>query len=264
MTHSSVHASLNGSRLVRFLADLSVSDVELSHKHFAQRLGRLIDLTDSIALSAAHGKLPVAGGQSCSQSDLISASEVLKDEFLRVRSSAVTFIAKSFIPGMEAAWLTLPVVTGDAESQGKISYEPYLRFYTTHQREIAFKVKRLRTNARQALAELSPRLAQLSALDTALEKTLAVHSRKLFLKVPVLLEKRFNTLRQQHQQALGAQDDDPHLWLRPGGWLETFYGEMQGLLLAELEERLQPVLGLIEALDDTFTGALIEKADGKL
>ena len=239
------------------MTDLAVSDVELSHKNFAQRLGRLIDLSDSIALSAAHGELPVAGSRSCSPSDQASASEALKSEFLRVRRSAVEFIAKSFIPGIETAWLTLPVVTGDPGLQELTSYEPYQRFYTTHQREIAFKVKRLRTNTRQALIELSPRLAQLSALDAALEKTLAVHSRKLFSKVPVLLEKRFQTLRQQHQQALGAQDDDPHLWLLPGGWLDTFYSEMQGLLLAELEERLQPVLGLIEAQDETLSDAYI-------
>ena len=35
--------------------------------------------------------------------------------------------------------------------------------------------------------------------------------------------------------------------------METIYSEMQAVLVAELEHRLQPVAGLIEALDNEVT-----------
>ena len=41
--------------------------------------------------------------------------------------------------------------------------------------------------------------------------------------------------------------DFAHLDAPPGPWLERFRQEMRGLLLAELDLRLQPVEGLLEA-----------------
>jgi hypothetical protein len=46
------------------------------------------------------------------------------------------------------------------------------------------------------------------------------------------------------------QPDDPALWMQPGGWLANFCRELQGVLLAELDLRLQPTVGLIEALSN--------------
>ena len=42
---------------------------------------------------------------------------------------------------------------------------------------------------------------------------------------------------------------DPDAWVAPGGWLHQFRQEMQTLLLAELETRLEPVQGLLDALN---------------
>ena len=68
----------------------------------------------------------------------------------------------------------------------------------------------------------------------------------------MLLERRFEHLRKTHQLGLDAaqQQDAPVLWRQPGGWLDVFGKEMQEVLLAELEVRLQPVVGLIEAFSN--------------
>jgi hypothetical protein len=57
-------------------------------------------------------------------------------------------------------------------------------------------------------------------------------------------------LRAAHQgeQAGAPQPDDPARWRQPGGWLHRFDKELEAALLAELEVRLQPVTGLMEAL----------------
>ncbi len=56
MTQALPQVSLGSSRLVRFLTDLSVSDTQVSHRQFTERLGQLIDFSDSINLSAAHAR----------------------------------------------------------------------------------------------------------------------------------------------------------------------------------------------------------------
>jgi hypothetical protein len=46
------------------------------------------------------------------------------------------------------------------------------------------------------------------------------------------------------------QTDQPALWLQAGGWLAHFCQELHTVLLAELDLRLQPTLGLVEALQN--------------
>ena len=46
-----------------------------------------------------------------------------------------------------------------------------------------------------------------------------------------------------------ALEDNPDLWMQPGGWLTRFAEELQSVLLVELDLRLQPTEGLIESLD---------------
>ena len=68
--------------------------------------------------------------------------------------------------------------------------------------------------------------------------------------VPVVLERRFEQLRTAHAlgRAAAQQPDDPAAWRQPCGWLHRFGQELEAALLAELEVRLQPVTGLMEAL----------------
>ena len=53
-----------------------------------------------------------------------------------------------------------------------------------------------------------------------------------------------------HLAALALQGgaDDPAAWWQPGGWLAAIGDDVAALLAAELDLRLQPVLGLIDAL----------------
>ena len=74
-----------------------------------------------------------------------------------------------------------------------------------------------------------------------LERMLGARAQQLLSSVPLLLKDRFEQLRRQ--QAGDTPDAPP-----PGAWLDTFAGEFQEALRAELELRLQPVAGMIEAL----------------
>jgi len=117
------------------------------------------------------------------------------------------------------------------------------RTYVAHQREMELAIRALRVNARAALASASPALARLAALDGVLDGILSDRESKLLAKIPSLLEKRFQQLRQPQ-----PQPGQPATGIVPGTWPSRLWQELQAVLLAELDMRLQPALGLIEAL----------------
>ncbi len=255
MTQAPAYFSYESSRLVNFLSSLAVSDAKVSHKNFADKLGRLIDLSDSFALSETLRGLPRIDYEP----NTAATTEIITEEFLKARAEMVQSIIKSFVPDAGTLPFNLPIPDADTMVDGKTAIEPYLRLYTLHQSDMGYRVQKIRIRVREAISGRSSTLAQLAALDAALGDTLSVHTRKTFTVIPKLLGKRFQHLHNEHQQirnehqqthASQEQDDNPELWVQTGGWLDKFYKEMQGLLLAELELRLQPVVGLIEALDE--------------
>lgn len=239
MNRASSPKPLSDSRLIRFLTDLSVTDVELSHRHFAERLGQLIDLSDSITLSAAHRDLAAAA-----VAPQAMTSSALIEQYNQVRGSINQFIADSLASDPEQCWLLLPPLSSAAATEQSDEFEPFRRFYTTHQREMDFKLKKLRALVREALSGVSPTLSQLAALDGVIDETLGPHARKMFAGVSVLLERRFHSLKGQSATAQDALGDVENLWFA------QFCVELKGLLLAELDLRLQPTLGLIEAFNE--------------
>jgi hypothetical protein len=242
VTQVTPQPSLNSSRLVRFLGGLGVADVAVSHEQFARRLGELIDLPDSIKLSAVHADLATSEfEQSC------ATAHSAREDFLRVRNFMLHSVSKSFAPGSGSAGIRLPG-SDDADTAGDDALrEAYLRFYISHQREIGFKVRNLHTRTREALAGHSPELARLCTLDAAIGTALSGHTRRYFTAVPKLLDRRFRQLLAPPGDAAETEADQR---VRA---LTRFQGEMRELLLAEIEARLLPVLGLIEALEETMT-----------
>jgi hypothetical protein len=116
-------------------------------------------------------------------------------------------------------------------------------FHQRHQdqqRRMEMSVDALREHVRQTLAKGEPRLAQLAALDAVMDQMLGGREQRLLAGLPTHLKARFKALRQ-----VAAASDTPDD-LR---WLQGFEAELEQTLLAELEHRLQPVVGMIEALE---------------
>jgi hypothetical protein len=113
---------------------------------------------------------------------------------------------------------------------------PYRRAAQARQRAMAAAVVPLRARLRAALASqstaLAPALAQLAALDATLEAALAGRERTALAGVVAQIERRARVLR-----TAGAPD-----------WRTRFHHDMQQALLAELQLRLEPLHGLLEAL----------------
>jgi hypothetical protein len=240
MTRALTRTNFHSSRFIRTLADLSMLDAVEPRMAFAEKLGLWVDFAHAITLSAVHKvssespPVTTAGATSVARAALGKA-------FARVRAGLVRSINRT---GME-----LSAPEPDALLDLATVYEPYRRYYLAQQREIALKLPPLRTQLREALGQSSLPLRRLAALDAALEQILGERESKLFATVPGLLERRFRQLHKAHQQALMArqQADNPALWMQAGAWLAVFCQEMQTVLLAELDVRMQPALGLVEA-----------------
>lgn len=222
---SAPHATQHHSRLIRFLSDLAVADLEVSQRDFGERLGLLLNFADSILLADTLKGLP----QAPLPVDGTDTGD-LKATFLRTQATLVSGIITSCSASAPIARLRWPLHPPDSA----IQFDPYLRFYVAHQRELDLGVRALRTQVRDAVRVVSTPLAQLAALDLVMEEVLWDHIRRCFAVVPRFLQQRFNHL-------LGESVTAPAL--------EQFCRETQGLLLAELETRLQPVMGLIEAFE---------------
>ena len=239
--------SFNSSRFVRVLADLAVADVADGKLSLAERLGQWLDFTDAIDLFSA---LNAAAGEPAAPA---TPAVVLRGEFARIRNFLAESITVDGVLNPGKARIKLPTPAPQATAESAADFSPYHRYYLAHQRDMSANIGPLRVNARAALASHSPALGRLAALDAVLDQALAVRERNLLGTVPLLLAKRFTHLYGAHRQALGEGADDPAQWLQPGGWLAIFCCDMQAVLLAELDLRLQPAAGLIEALGNEVT-----------
>jgi hypothetical protein len=248
MTRVLPRTNFHSSKLIRCLADFSMVAAVEPENAFAEKLGLWVHFTDAIKLSALHNDgislLPTMPHKARNDARLTSHLA-----FEKVRASVVNSIAKSFSQNLGKAHIQLPVPSLELPMDIAAVFTPYRRFYESHQRDIALSIQPLRVNLRESLANASPQLKKLAELDAALETILSEREDKLLLTVPILLKKHFEQLFKAHQQTLldSQQADQPNTWIKAGGWLAQFYQDMQTLLLAEFELRLQPVLGLMEA-----------------
>ena len=107
----------------------------------------------------------------------------------------------------------------------------------------------LRLRARRHLCAHSAELARLAELDAVFEHGLSTYVRRCFSAMPAFLEKRYRVLWQQ------GQHTHPQEWMAANGWLSQFCQEIQMLLLAELDARQEPILGLLDAAAGATTDA---------
>jgi hypothetical protein len=122
-------------------------------------------------------------------------------------------------------------------------------------------VQTLRSQVRGQLNKGAPRLQQLATLDAAFENILSEREALVLGKVAKLFEKRFTqALRKHIQQLSNAQAEatadgadgaeaPSATAVSPLPWLLPLHQAMRTALLAELDTRLQPVLGLVEAFN---------------
>lgn len=232
----------HSSKLIRVLEDLAVADIADSRQSFGERLGQWLDFKDAISLySVLHGDI---SGNSARGAAVLN-DRSLHDELARVRNALVDAIRIDVQLRMPEA----PTAV-DSPADIEIDFVPYHRSYLVHQRNMQSAVSSLRAQVRGVLAERSPAGKRLAALDGALEHALAVRERSLLAILPLLLGKRFEYVLLRRRM---SSEDNSAPCLQSNDWLAEFCRDVQAVLLAELDLRLQPVLGLMGMLGKEVT-----------
>lgn len=252
------------SRLVRSLSEALALELQTHPEKFSERLAQKIDFGGSVKLSDAHGEARmierrVEAGLIPSNIDIEQGRELLEKSqqaFVRVRRAISQSIEAGFNPDKSVGRIKLPDWDEDfisSAEQGEVSgsqiakaADPFSKFYRAQQSDMTAKVQGLRVHICEVLESYSPALSKLVILDKALEEALSIETRKHFLQVPKLLAVYFTGT---FERPVGENADLFEEWCVEDK-IKSFLDSLKSLLMAELEARLQLVLGLIEALNE--------------
>lgn len=241
------YPTFRGSRLVQVLEKTANVGGHYARQSLSERLGAWLEVGDAISLFSMLSRAPGKGRMDISP-ETDPCGQLVAD-LERVREQLRAAIVTQDSPTGAKAGTSLPrpgsVRTGD----GAADFSPFHRYYLARQRDMAARIAPLRASFRAALARSSLVLSQLAALDAFFEDALSERERSLLSTIPLLLAERFHQLFKDYSQiAPMLADEDPESWMLPGGWLFAFCAELQTLLLAEIDFRLQPAVALLEAL----------------
>ncbi len=229
--------------LVRLLSQWTPAAAPDAGADMGERLAQWVSAFDAISLHTAHRAIqamgPAAARAQAPGRRPVPPAALAKD-FAQVRDQQARAIAQA------------PALPNE------FTYAPYKRRHLELQRQMGLAVDALRQRVRDALVQHSPAMHQLAALDAAMDKVVSPREQALLPVAVTVLERRFGQLQAAHLKALNdarqalaegndMPEDDPMLWRRPGAWLHHFEQDWHQALRAELDLRLEPVAGLIEA-----------------
>jgi hypothetical protein len=219
---------LGPSALVRQLAQWTPAPPVTGTAEVAARLAAWVGPLEAIQLQAA--LRPAAVAAPAGRAPLAPA---LDGEVARVRGVLAAPIGQDplLLSGFPPA------------SEEDPGFPPWQQRHAELQRQMGMMAAALRDHARQAVARAAPRLRQLAVLDATFEQMLGAREAGLLATLPAHLERRYLELR-----GADAQPTSIALARQPGGWLHIFAGDWRQVLLAELDLRLAPAVGLAQAL----------------
>lgn len=202
-------------------------DLPPAGQDWAERLADRLGAFDAIRLEAAlQSTRRVTPRSRPAAADLAP----LRAALARLRSELARGIA---VPDPAGDTDGLPPGTAGA-ADTEADFGPWRAHCLEQQRRMETRIGTLRTRARRALDAASADLARLAALDEALEQTVGARLQAALAAVPRQLSARFEELRRANA---GAEST----------WPKDFADEVRRVLLAELDLRLEPVVGMIEA-----------------
>jgi hypothetical protein len=266
-----LHHRLNSSRLVVLLQQWAREDAGRAGRgqmpmtaqqpaplDVAEQLGQWLGTVDAVKLSRALHAIESLPRESVAANQQAAALDVRAlESFVHKAKAELTALtaARAAPPkALRARADNTPVQAPDPQAEA--DFAAHAPRYLEVQKQMDARLLALRAQVRLALATGTVALRQLAALDAVMEQTLGAREQRVWVSLPGHLERRFAHRYQVHQEALQVHGgvDDPLHWRGQGGWLWAFEKDVQALLLAELQARLQPITGLLEAAQQEKTG----------
>ena len=244
----SPRTSFNSPTLLRWLARLSDLDVADARPVFAERLSEWLGWSDAILLADALGGGPAGGAAGApAHPRPPEGSEAAECAALRVALAAA--ISAASAPSAPRSSRSSGAGRNEPVSADPADFTPHRRHLQTRQRAMDVAIAPLRARLRATLTARSAALAQLAAVDAVMEQVLAERAQRLLSSLPGLLERHFERLRLAAPTPGGsAAPPGGGNTLRRAAWQDQFDRDLQDVLLAELDFRMQPLEGLVAAL----------------
>lgn len=226
--------AFHGPTFIRLLARLTDDTLPQGGTAPAERLSQWIDWTRAVTLSKVLDARAVEAEPHTQVPDRDDA-----EACLRARSTLLASIAGA--PELAAPQQPQAGAPDDdtAVNEAAIDFAPFRQRHLALQRSMQAATGRLRGELRDRLAQRSADMARLAEVDAVMEGALSPREHALLGAVPALLETHFERLR------AAAGDAATEL---SAVWLDGFRRDMQGVLIAELDVRFQPVDALLAAL----------------
>ena len=249
---SRVHprARVHDSELLRFLQEKGLLEraPESDSYNVGQALGDWFNFRQAIALQGFFSPLSAPDQDMSAVVRARIDPALLRARFAQIRKAVEQAILEGSAPAPGMARIEQPLAELDHPIDPKTAFDPFRRFALGHQRQMEQVVKGLRGQLRGMLDKGTASQRQLATLDAIFENVLLDREGRLLGQITLAFEKRFAKALQQHMQQLlqAAEADEPAPRTTP--WLAPLLEDLRSALLAELDLRLQPVLGLIEAL----------------
>jgi hypothetical protein len=260
MTRALPRAHFNSSRLTRYLTENGMIAAVSAADDVGQKLGDWLNFRQAIALHCVLNPVqqPTVPEPAHQRRAGLMTAEALTRHVAKVRAQLEQSITEGAPSGTGLTRIDMPPAELDEPIEPKTAFEPYRRFYVAHQRQMETSVQTLRSQVRGQLSKGAPRLKQLVSLDAAFENSLSERQALLLGKVAKLHEKRFTQALKKHIQQLSNPQTEAMAEgsaaasataANASHWLLPLRQALRTALLAELDTRLQPVLGLLEAFN---------------
>ncbi len=249
--------------LVRLLAAHALVGASGDGLDIAERISPWLDTFDAIGLQSSLQAIrglrePIAlrrGERAPRASQLQADAQRTRDTLAHAIAQEVLLVT---LPGDPLAELQRrrggqAGAAPTAQSRADAVAAAYQHRHLELQRQMEQLITPLREHVRHSVSRVSPRLRQLAALDEALQNVMFKRELALMPVTATLSARRLAHWREA--QAGEEACDDLVRARQPGGWLHAFEQEWRQALTAEAELRMEPVMGLIEALDQELKQA---------
>lgn len=232
---------MNGAPLLRFWLERGLIDPSPPTQNLGARLGDWLDVRQAIRLHPLLGA-DVAAPNTRSAPG-VDWGQLVSEALGQLRDAIAL---DRFAPGLwrnpmpvDVAWQPLVWVE---------CWEPYRRYMVDHQKQMTLVLTRLRRQLRAALSDVGGSCRALAQMDAIYDETITPRESRWLACLPDQFGHRLAALMQSSHAhpALepGAEAATPRP--PPPEWLPSFEEEIRQSLLAELNLRAQPVLGLLD------------------
>jgi hypothetical protein len=239
-------APLHSAPLARFWFEHGLLEARPSAQDLGARIGGWLDVRQAIVLHQQLARQPATAKAASTLTQAAFVQETIEQALAELRDAIAH---DRFASGL---WRNpMPADVDWVPFKWDAIWEPYRRYLVDHQKQLALVLGRWRRHLRGVLQGAGGDLAALGTIDAVYEQALGVKETRLLASLPLKFEQRLYTLAKQH---LDTANESPQA--TPGvsakaapkpDWLAHFESTLRQSLLAELDLRAQPLLGMVEA-----------------